>query len=1018
MSPEELEALLAAPALAAPPGVSPNFDNPPSQNSYAWGITTVCTVVATLCLCLRWYVRLWLDKKARIEDILAICAYGAFWGTNYAGYSMIWTPGYYVHTWNLRNGDLIHPLWVEQLILIYGCCYSAVLPLIKTAILIDWCHVFVPVDRSKSVFWWGCMIVIFFQCLWGVLCIILLNAQCRPHRAIWEFYLPSKCYSLPKVMLTSASVQVISDVTMFFLPQKIIWGLHMNWQKKLGVSIIFGVGILASVAACFRLSHTVTFASQADSMYLIGPLLFWACAEMTCGFFIFSVPCLSKLLMESGLRSKLSSAFGASDRSNSGPSNQASASQSGSHHVARPWRNSESNYAKLAEGGIPMHNVSESPSNLYEESPSSREGNNVIQVLQTTDVTVTSTTDAQADRADSESGNSRIRLFFYIFQFKDKYDGEVLLFFGYPIRQQRYEYSAYIYISLETSIISLKTQKTLMIPDKQTILAAFGIISTAVDAQGQSRRRCAYGDDCWPDTQTWNDFNATIGGKLIRSVPSAAVCHIERYDAEQCAVAKESWLDSFWRTNQTGAYSAIVWEMGKTGQCFINTPVGALCDQGLVPHFSVRAERVEDIQASVKFASEKDLLLVTKNTGHDHLGRSSGRGAFSIWTHNLKGIEWHDSFVPQAAPADAHGIPAVTLQAGEQWFDVYQAAAKKGVLVVGGAARTVGAAGGYLLGGGISPFSHYYGLAADNLLEMTIVSADGEHRVLNPYIDPDYFWAVRGGAGSSWGVVTSVTYKTHPVPQNLIVGLVQLNSTDNSTFKRVVTESLKLLPAITEAGYTGYSSIMTGFNAIFLKPNSTVASFNQTFAPFFNLAQLPGIKGGITAYPSTWNGYMETFLQDPNIGTSIQDTSRLLTTDVIQEKADDLAELILSNSDGAGFNFIGKVNNDERDNTAVHDVWKQSHGVMSLSVDWADTASDAEKQEKRHNMVELSRRFTEIVGSDGGTYVNEANPYEPEWQTVFWGDKYERLLSIKRKVDPTQLFVCNRCVGTDVVIQP
>ncbi|PYH89516.1 hypothetical protein BO71DRAFT_434746, partial [Aspergillus ellipticus CBS 707.79] len=241
MSPEELAALLAAPALAAPDGVTPNFDNPPNRNSYAWGITTVCTIIATSCLCLRSYVRLWLDRKIRVEDVFAICAYGAYWGTAYAGYEMIKTPGYYVHEWNLTNGDLIQPLW---LILVYGCCYSAVLPLIKTAILIDWCRVFVLVDRTKSLFWCGCMAIVALQCVWGILCIILLNMQCRPHRAIWEFYLPSKCYSLPDVMLCSASVQVVSDISMFVLPQRLIWGLQMSWHKKLGVSIIFGAGIL------------------------------------------------------------------------------------------------------------------------------------------------------------------------------------------------------------------------------------------------------------------------------------------------------------------------------------------------------------------------------------------------------------------------------------------------------------------------------------------------------------------------------------------------------------------------------------------------------------------------------------------------------------------------------------------------------------------------------------------------------------------------------------------------------
>lgn len=168
-----------------------------------------------------------------------------------------------MHTWNLHNEDLIRPLYVSstwslgfdhnriiqwlttfQLILIYGCCYSATLPLIKTAILVDWCRIFVPIERSKNLFWVGCMVVITLQCVWGLLCIILLNMQCRPHEAIWKFYLPSKCYSLPDVMLTSASVQVVSDIAMLLLPQRIIWGLHMNWQKKIGVSIIFSAGIL------------------------------------------------------------------------------------------------------------------------------------------------------------------------------------------------------------------------------------------------------------------------------------------------------------------------------------------------------------------------------------------------------------------------------------------------------------------------------------------------------------------------------------------------------------------------------------------------------------------------------------------------------------------------------------------------------------------------------------------------------------------------------------------------------
>lgn len=130
------------------------------------------------------------------------------------------------------------------MILIYGCTYSVVLPCLKIAILLDWCDLFVVGKRQDSVFWWGCLVVIVLQAIWGVLCVILLNMQCIPHQAIWEFYLESTCYNLPDVMLTSASVQVFSDVSMVILPQKVIWGLNMRLQRRIGIAIVFGVGLL------------------------------------------------------------------------------------------------------------------------------------------------------------------------------------------------------------------------------------------------------------------------------------------------------------------------------------------------------------------------------------------------------------------------------------------------------------------------------------------------------------------------------------------------------------------------------------------------------------------------------------------------------------------------------------------------------------------------------------------------------------------------------------------------------
>jgi hypothetical protein len=72
--------------------------------------------------------------------------------------------------------------------------------------------------------------------------------------------------------------------------------------------------------------------------------------------------------------------------------------------------------------------------------------------------------------------------------------------------------------------------------------------------------------------------------------------------------------------------------------------------------------------------------------------------------------------------------------------------------------------------------------------------------------------------------------------------------------------------------------------------------------------------------------------------------------------------------------IVGHVNNDERDNTAVHEIWKKSHAVFSVSIDWANNATAEEKHQKRESAVHLSNRLTNIVGEDGGTYINEANP--------------------------------------------
>ena len=220
-----------------------------------------------------------------------------------------------------------------------------------------------------------------------------------------------------------------------------------------------------------------------------------------------------------------------------------------------------------------------------------------------------------------------------------------------------------------------------------------------------------------------------------------------------------------------------------------------------------------------------------------------------------------------------------------------------------------------------------------------------------------------------------MTYKTHPEPSHIQVGFVQLNGTSNSTIRTIIQRSLETIPRITDAGYTGYGFIGSGFSGIFIQPNGTSEDFNYAFAPFYELATMTGISGQVGSITlPRWIDYCNAFLTDPNIATNVIDGTRLLTSEVLKRKSKELTDLILENGASAGFNFIGKVNSAERDNTAVHTIWKESRAILSFGADWADDTPSNEKQRRKLELVEATKKLAEISGPRGGTYMNEANP--------------------------------------------
>ena len=187
----------------------------------------------------------------------------------------------------------------------------------------------------------------------------------------------------------------------------------------------------------------------------------------------------------------------------------------------------------------------------------------------------------------------------------------------------------------------------------------------------------------------------------------------------------------------------------------------------------------------------------------------------------------------------------------------------------------------------------------DNVLEFTIVTADGGHVIANAYNNQDLFWALRGGGGGTWGVVTSVSYRTHPSTP-FSGALINVTSTNPDSTRNLLAGIIRLTPSLVEQGFGGYGN---GDNSSFLffviSPNVTMEQTNATFLPLFELAHSqPGLSvtnTTTTLFPDFSSFYEPLFSNiDGLVGVPTEMSSWLLPKDVVQtDKPEDLATELL-----------------------------------------------------------------------------------------------------------------------------
>ena len=167
------------------------------------------------------------------------------------------------------------------------------------------------------------------------------------------------------------------------------------------------------------------------------------------------------------------------------------------------------------------------------------------------------------------------------------------------------------------------------------------------------------------------------------------------------------------------------------------------------PPAIVRCTTPADVVESVAFANRLGLPLVPRGGGHSYVGASTSATGLVLDVRALGTVTF-----------DAASRTA-TIGGGALLIDVYNRLAGYGVSVPSGSCGTVGISG-ITAGGGIGGAASAYGLTSDTVVSADLVTADGRLRTVDAARDPDLFWALRGGGGGRFGVVTSWRMRTHP----------------------------------------------------------------------------------------------------------------------------------------------------------------------------------------------------------------------------------------------------------------
>eukprot|EP01061_Rhynchopus_euleeides_P002005 TRINITY_DN11534_c0_g1_i2.p1 TRINITY_DN11534_c0_g1~~TRINITY_DN11534_c0_g1_i2.p1 ORF type:complete len:575 (+),score=169.40 TRINITY_DN11534_c0_g1_i2:224-1726(+) len=432
------------------------------------------------------------------------------------------------------------------------------------------------------------------------------------------------------------------------------------------------------------------------------------------------------------------------------------------------------------------------------------------------------------------------------------------------------------------------------------------------------------------------------------------------------------------------------------------------------PDFVVFVLNAEHVRAAVSFARRHRLCIGVAGSGHEMLGRNQpfcDGGSILIRTTLMRSKE------ADLEDESGLGAPSLRFGAGMIFSEAHEFAASHGKVIASGSCATVGLVG-WTLGGGHGPLVPSLGMGADNLLSVDMVLANGRYVTVTadgPYAD--LFRALKGGGGSTWGIITHITVRAHPIPADgftVMLGQTAGNMCDagRARMRELVNAHISYNNEVTKSGAAVQYVVSVNSddgnctNDSWIFATSAVVSGGPTheqslaFAAHF---QATGVPVQTLAFPNWYQamGFRELLVGPTSnyIDPWRASPNGLASALVAREEVQELSKYIIEHAEttvGSSIQVItsaltGNIGSPQAEDNSLSEALRKS-----VTLYFCYEASQTELRER--------------LGTQ--TYFSESSYEIRDIGRAYWGSKYWDLLRTKRKYDPRRIFCCRGCIGT------